>query len=224
MGWNVGSATVQDNTEPVTRSVAITQGSHQMLCLMLMCAEFRDYAFNLTNTTFDGDTFTRIATARYSAVDLRASVDFVYIDISGKATGTYNLYYDVSTGIPEDGRIAYFLVQGNASQNIVQATKGSAIGAIGTPSESLTTTKGNALVIDSFYTQAETNMTVGAGQTEIFEGATPGGNRYGASYKVVTSPASTTMSWSGDAEKYAHVLGAFSIASSKGGILLSSFI
>ena len=212
MAWNINeefSYTTAD--EPVTREITITKNIQQYLVLVLGSSDGRDYRF--TSATFDGDDLTRIYSVKQDASNGDAALDVQYIDISDKASGTYDLYYNVSTGGPDDGGIACITVTGSSGDSIVTNTFADKdVGSgVGNPSTSITTEENNSIVIDAFYTkEGAGNLTPGSGQTQIFQKDPGDQNRYGMSYKEVSSAGSTTMSWSGSNEEWAQVSFAFS--------------
>lgn len=216
--WNIGSVTSENittNGVPHTRSVSITGNKGQFLILALGTdTDDRDYAFS--SATFDGDAMTRIKTELHGSDG--PSVDMWYINISGKASGSYNLYYAVSTGTPDKGALAYFTVTGAKSGDVFENYV-SENGEVN-PSDSITTTTNNALVIDAFCSEQTSNLTVGAGQTSLVQ--FNWGGRFGMSYKVVSTAGATTMEWtSGTSKDNAYVTAAFNPGRSSGAFILT---
>jgi hypothetical protein len=210
MPWTIGTPAYTTGGSSGSVSISITQKPYQMLCVMLGATDFRDNAF--ATATFDGASFTRVGTAVNTTGD-ETSMDFIFFNISGKATGTYTFSWTVSTGTPDSGRIAYFTVEGNGQSGTILNASNTATGD-GAITISTTPTQANSLVINAVTNQRDPfDNAPGAGQTQIFLQDLTGTSsfKFMASYKEVTTPALTTMSWTPN-DKFASVVGAFTPA------------
>jgi len=221
MAWEIQHLANIQASEPATKAITIVANRHQMLVLVLGSTDGRDY--RITTATFDGNTLTRPAgfPVRYND-DGKATVDLMYIDISGKTSGIYNLYYNVSTGSPDDGGIAYFLVRGGDQSNLI-ADSDANTGNGGNASTALATTRASSMLIDVFFSDRNANLTVGASQTQIFQydpPGTSGTDRMGASYKEVTAIGAQQMYWTGSNEEWAHGAIAINKAHNSGAFIL----
>lgn len=219
MSWQIPWVfTTQAFGDVQTVPVTITQNSNQYLCVMLGSTEIRDTYFQ--TATFDGQSFTRVATIS-SSLDGEQSIDFIFFDISGKASGTYNFTYDVILSAPDNGRIAFFPLIGGQVGGTQLNTTNSRVGNNTTLSLSTTTTVPNCIIIDAFTLDRNESPSPAAGQTQIFvenlQGTTA--YRWGASYRLTTTPGSYTMSWSHGNDYFVQVLGSFKPGISGGAFL-----
>lgn len=210
MAWEVSSASFFDG-QASTNSVqySITQSDSQYLCVVLATSDFRDNAFD-SRTKFDGQDFIRVSNAVNSSDD-ETTVDFIYFNISGKASGTYTFTYGIATGSPSGGRYAIFTVKGGQTFGTPLNASASKTANFQAQSINITTTVPGSLVIDAFCNQRDPfDFSPGSGQTQIFlADITGSGFKFGASFKEVASPSTTTMSWS-VTDYYAYVAGSFS--------------
>lgn len=221
MGWYIdGLITQQAFGDVQTVPITITQNSNQYLCVMLGTSEVRDVSFQ--TATFDGVAFTRVANA-VSSLDGEQSIDFIYFDISGKASGTYNLVYDVIFSGPDNGRLAYFVLQGGQIGGTQLDTTNSRVGNNTTLSLSTTTTVPNCIIIDAFTLDRNETPTPNSGNVAIFvenlQGTTA--YRWGASWRIVENPGTYTMSWSHGNDYFVQVLGSFKPGISGGSFLFN---
>lgn len=207
MSWEVSGATIHNAFGTGSISYSITEDSNQYLCVVLGSTDVRDSYFEIA--TFDGQSFTRVNNAINSSGD-ETSVDFIYFNISGKATGTYTFYYDVVFSAPDFGRLAMFTVKGGQSYGNPLNASATKTANSQAQNISITTTQPNSLVIDAFCNQRDPfDFSPGSGQTQIFLSDLNGsGYKFGASFKEVASPSTTTMSWS-VTDYYAYVAGSF---------------
>lgn len=221
--WKVTHVGSYSNAEPATKAISIVSSPSQMLVLALGSGDKRDRNINVA--TFDGIDLTRPAglPISYDPTNGIASLDVKYIDISGKATGTYNLYYEVTTGTPDGGGFAVFLIEGINKFDLIEDTD-QHTGNGGNAGGNLTTAKPNCLLFDIFFSDRNADLTAGSGQTQIFQYDPPGdGNtdRMGASYKVVNGAGNYSMYWTGSSEEWAHFCMALNPSNDGGAMLLS---
>jgi hypothetical protein len=205
-----------------TVPITITQNSNQYLCVMLGSTETRDTYFE--TATFDGQAYTRVAT-QSSSLDGEQSIDFIFFDISGKASGTYNFVYDVVFSAPDNGRIAYFPLIGGQIGGTILDTINQRVGNNTTMSLNTTTTVPDCIIIDAFTLDRSETPNPASGQTRIFTENLQGTTdyRWGASYRVTTNPGSYTMSWTHGNDYFVQVLGSFK-PSVEGGAFLFNLL
>lgn len=212
MSWSVGSATVVNpRVEPATIPITIQGTGNEVFVAVLGSSDGRDYLMN--TATFDGNAMTRVYGVKQDPSTGNATIDMVYYDCSGLSAGSYNFYWECTTGSPDSGANAYFLITGATKVPNLESTKNYSVGSSGVPNTSITPTKNKTLIIDAFYHQYPANLTKHASQTQLWQVTASGSdNRFGASYKVVESSGATSMSWTGNNDEYAHVVVAFNIS------------
>jgi hypothetical protein len=202
MAFEIYNVITWDSAEPVTRSITITEGN-QIGILMLGTSDARD---NAITATFDGVSMIRPSDSpQVTSAGEEATTDWVYINLSGKPAGTYNMNYQVVSGGPDGARFAFFIVKGIDPANPINVSGGT-VGSSGNNSINLTTTNSECLLLDFFYHDAGTDRTAGANQVVLFQDAIGGyTTRMGASYKTTTSPATYNMTWTGNSDAWAVV-------------------
>ena len=205
MAWSFGTVTTNDTvTNPNTVAISIAGTGNEVFVAVLGCDDGRDYTLN--TATFNSQNMTRVATAK-SADD--EAIDMVYYDCSALPAGSYNFHYQVTTGGPDAGSMAWFVLTG-ARASSVENTKNSSTGT-GAPSTSVTPTEPQCMVINAIYHGTSTLLTEAAGQTRLWGFSPSGyGNVFMGGYKLVSSAGATTMSYTGGGtSKYAQVVVVF---------------
>ena len=214
MTWKVESYDTFDQTEPATKVVPIVAHAHQMIVVTLGAADARDYNFT---GTFNGVALKVVASAEFEGDD-DAGVSMKYLDISGLATGNYNLYYTCSSGSPDAGSFAYVIISGGNGKDLKEDVDTDS-GVDTNPTVNLTTTEPNTLLVDVLFSDGDNTKTKGAGQTQIFQIEQGGhGNRFCMSYKNVVAIGAATMEWDNSNDECAYVGCAFNPAPNRGGI------
>jgi alpha-tubulin suppressor-like RCC1 family protein len=192
-----------NNTDNTWRQVAISQ-ANQIGVLVLHTADGRDYSIGVA--TFNGVNYTRPAgMPQANSSDRGQNYDLVYWNLSSLPAGTYDLYYDVTTGSPTGGGgFEFFVIQGVDPINPVLTSAGYTSSSGGIPSINLTTTRMNSLLFDFFFT-ASSFANAGMNQTQLYQlvGSTYGG-RAGVSYKIVPSPGTHNMTQSTSSSNHSY--------------------
>jgi len=112
---------------------------------------------------------------------------------------------------------AVSLIGASAVADITGGTSGSGI-----PSTAVTTTVGGSMVLDCFQSFANSNFTVGASQTQIYQD-TLNSDRGASSYESTVSAGSVTMNWTdGASDNFSQAVAAF--PPSAGGAFLIDII
>jgi alpha-tubulin suppressor-like RCC1 family protein len=184
-----------NNTDNVTQRVTINQ-SNQIGVLVLHTADGRDYRIGIA--TFNGVNYTRpVGMPQANSTDRGQNYDLVYWNLSSLSAGTYDLYYDVTTGSPTGGGgFEFFVIQGVDPVNPVQTSAGYTSSSGGIPSINLITTRMNSLLFDFFFT-ASSSSTAGTGQTQLYQlGGSTYGGRAGVSYKIAAAIGTHNMTQS----------------------------
>ena len=84
------------------------------------------------------------------------------------------------------------------SSSVLNATNTHTAGT-GDPTVNVTTTKNGCYVVDCVYSDLNSNLTVGSGQTQIFQVSLQAGSDRGCgSYEYAATAGAVTMSWSGN--------------------------
>ncbi len=138
--------------------------------------------------------------------------------LANPATGTHNVV--VTRGGGTNDGVAQAVSFGNMNTiNLPDVSIGG--NTTGNPSLTLTTTRGQDILIDCFYSDRNSDLTIGAGQTLIYQtSVNSGSDRVVTSYKILTGAGINSMSWTGSAA-YAGAVGAFQPLNSGGGFLIN---
>ena len=178
------------NHDAQTRSIPINK-ANQIGVLVLHTSDGRDKVIG--NATFNGIPYTRPAGMPQSnAVDRNEGIDLVYWNLSSLSSGTYSLFYDVTTGTPDNGGYDFFIIQGVDPSIPINVSSGYTTSRGGHPTISVTTTRANCLILDYFFTD-RSSAVVGSGQTSLYQIAGSYYGRAGVSYKIATSPGVYSM-------------------------------
>lgn len=201
MAFEISSATALTG-DPISTSVTITAGP-QILILALGSSDARDYYFN---ATFDGVAMIRpTGSPQMTTAGEEAGVDWAYINLSDKASGTYTLYADSPTGGPDGSQYVYWIVKGIDPNNPINTSAG-ATGSSGSNVVSVTTTKTDCLVMDFWYHDDAGARTPESSQTQLYQSGISGySNRLGTGYKTVSATGTYSMQWGGSSDAWASV-------------------
>ena len=147
--------------------------------------------YDVSGVTYNGVSCTK-------AIDVQSSgINAEIWYLINPASGAHDV--TVTAGSTDYGAGGAVSLKGTKrSTSVLNATNTRTAGT-GDPTLSVTTTENGCYVIDCVYSDLNSNLTVGADQTQIFQVSLQSGSDRGCgSYKSATTAGSVTMGWSGN--------------------------
>jgi prepilin-type N-terminal cleavage/methylation domain-containing protein len=191
---------------------AIGSGSNRLL-VVCVAAEASAGA-TISNVTYNGTSLTRIASAVADVSAIGIAELWYLLDANLPAAGTYSveIYASESCGDLMGGAISLTEVAQQASEASNTNTN---VGP-DTISTSITTLTDGAWIVDAVENGNPNSFTADSGQTQRVDQS--GGSAYCAgSTKLIATAGSTSIQWSANANRLAHVVAAFAPATGCGG-------
>ncbi len=185
MAITVGNVTASRG--PAAESTTMTFSHDSNGDFLVVCFQwFRPRT--ISSVTYNGVAMTQ---AVYSANTYDSAIYY----LASPASGANNVVVTLSGN---SGITGSAISLSGVDASPLGATANAYTASTNAPSLSVTTTKDNSIVIDSFYRNNANTMTAGAGQTEFQDNVdlvfgTEGG---GASYEMTTTTGAYAMSWS----------------------------
>lgn len=167
---------------------------------VIVLVAIRDTETAATATaTYAGEAMTADVTHLVEDSDSTADLRCYAFRKQGAATGSNNVVVTFSNAIDHGGAFAASVSDLNdTGQPDVTGTGGSPLGGAGPadPSVTVTTVASDTILFDVVYNKTGNALTKHAAQTQIGNlSPNGGGDRCGASYKIVSASGSQSMSW-----------------------------
>jgi len=152
----------------------------------------------VSGITYNSVALTLDKALTLTDTDSTADLDAEIWRLQNAATGSNTVAVTFS-GSVDTGAVFAVAVSGLNSSGQPDVTGGTAValgGSPADPSTSVTTTASDTIVFDVVYNKTGNALTKGASQTQIGNlSPNGGGDRAGASYQIVATSGSKTMSW-----------------------------
>jgi prepilin-type N-terminal cleavage/methylation domain-containing protein len=201
---NVSSTTSTSN--PMTFSHTIGGGPNRLL-LVGISAECNE-GISVTSVTYNGQSLTKAASVQADTGTV-GTADLWYLPEAGlPAAGTYNV--EITTSGYTSKSVGAISMEGVAQQAPEASNTNTNVGP-DYISTSITTLTDGAWVVDVVENGNPNSFTPDGGQTERYD-QTASSSDGAASTKEMATAGATSMGWSANANRLAHVVAAFAPA------------